>query len=127
MNRYGYIKVASIIPEVKVADCEFNTSRIIEMSRQAAERGVRIAVFPELCITAYSCGDLFTKQLLINKAQESLANIAEATAELPIVLIVGLPVAYAGKLYDSAAVVSQGEILGVRADRGHNRFSRLFP
>ncbi|MBQ3148620.1 MAG: NAD(+) synthase [Alistipes sp.] len=113
MNRYGYIKVASIIPEVKVADCEFNTSRIIEMSRQAAERGVRIAVFPELCITAYSCGDLFTKQLLINKAQESLANIAEATAELPIVLIVGLPVAYAGKLYDSAAVVSQGEILGV--------------
>lgn len=113
MNRYGYIKVASIIPEVKVADCEFNTSRIVEMSRQAAERGVRIAVFPELCITAYSCGDLFTKQLLINKAQESLANIAEATAELPIVLIVGLPVAYAGKLYDSAAVVSQGEILGV--------------
>ena len=69
MNRYGYIKVASIIPEVKVADCEFNTSRIIEMSRQAAERGVRIAVFPELCITAYSCGDLFTKQLLIDKAQ----------------------------------------------------------
>ena len=113
MNRYGYIKVASIIPEVKVADCEFNTSRIVEMSRQAAERGVRIAVFPELCITAYSCGDLFAKQLLINKAQESLANIAEATAELPIVLIVGLPVAYAGKLYDSAAVVSQGEILGV--------------
>ena len=113
MNRYGYIKVASIIPEVKVADCEFNTSRIVEMSRQAAERGVRIAIFPELCITAYSCGDLFTKQLLINKAQESLANIAEATAELPIVLIVGLPVAYAGKLYDSAAVVSQGEILGV--------------
>ena len=113
MNRYGYIKVASIIPEVKVADCEFNTSRIVEMSRQAAERGVRIAVFPELCITAYSCGDLFTKQLLINKAQESLANIAEATAELPIVLIVGLPVAYAGKLYDSAAVVSQGEIMGV--------------
>ena len=113
MNSYGYIKVAAVVPEVKVADCGFNTERIIEMMQQAAERGVRIAVFPELSITAYSCGDLFTKQLLIAKADESLARIAEAAMELPIVAIVGLPVAYADKLYDCAAVISQGEILGV--------------
>ena len=113
MNSYGYIKVAAVVPEVKVADCGFNTERIIEMMQQAAERGVRIVVFPELSITAYSCGDLFTKQLLIAKAEESLARIAEAAMELPIVAIVGLPVAYADKLYNCAAVVSQGEILGV--------------
>ena len=113
MNSYGYIKVAAVVPEVKVADCGFNTERIIEMMQQAAERGVRIAVFPELSITAYSCGDLFTKQLLIAKAEESLARIAEAAMELPIVAIVGLPVAYADRLYDCAAVISQGEILGV--------------
>ena len=113
MNSYGYIKVAAVVPEVKVADCGFNTERIIEMMQQAAERGVRIAVFPELSITAYSCGDLFTKKLLIAKAEESLAHIAEAAMELPIVAIVGLPVAYADKLYDCAAVISQGEILGV--------------
>ena len=93
MNSYGYIKVAAVVPEVKVADCGFNTERIIEMMQQAAERGVRIAVFPELSITAYSCGDLFTKKLLIAKAEESLAHIAEAAMELPIVAIVGLPVA----------------------------------
>ena len=113
MNSYGYIKVAAVVPEVKVADCGFNTERIIEMMQQAAERGVRIAVFPELSITAYSCGDLFTKQLLIAKAEESLARIAEAAMEVPIVAIVGLPVAYADKLYNCAAIVSQGEILGV--------------
>ena len=113
MNSYGYIKVAAVVPEVKVADCGFNTERIIEMVQQAAERGVRIAVFPELCITAYSCGDLFTTKLLITKAEESLARIVEATAELPIVAIVGLPVSNTDKVYDCAAVISQGEILGI--------------
>ena len=113
MNSYGYIKIAAVVPEVKVADCGFNTERIIEMMQQAAERGVRIAVFPELSITAYSCGDLFTKKLLIAKAEESLAHIAEAAMKLPIIAIVGLPVAYADRLYDCAAVISQGEILGI--------------
>ena len=113
MNSYGYIKVAAVVPEVKVADCGFNTERIIEMMQQAAKRGVRIAVFPELCITAYSCGDLFTTKLLIAKAEESLARIVEATAELPIVAIVGLPVSNTDKVYDCAAVISQGEILGI--------------
>ena len=113
MNRYGYFKVAAIVPEVKVADCDFNTDRIIEMLHKAAERGVRIAVLPELSITAYSCGDLFTKRLLLDKAEESLARIAEATEELPIVAIVGLPVSNTDKVYDCAAVISQGEILGV--------------
>lgn len=113
MNAYGYFKVAAIVPEVRVADCDFNAERIIEMTRKAAERGVRIAVFPELSITACSCSDLFTKRLLIQKAEEALENIVEATMELPIVSIVGLPVVFADKLYNSAAVISQGEILGI--------------
>ncbi|MBR6673038.1 MAG: NAD(+) synthase [Alistipes sp.] len=113
MNQYGYFKVAAIVPEVKVADCEYNADRIIEMTQKAAERGVRVAVFSELCITAYSCGDLFTKRLLIDKAEETISRIAKTTDEAPIVAIVGAPVAYADRLFDCAVVISQGEILGI--------------
>ncbi|MBR6662334.1 MAG: hypothetical protein IKL34_03790 [Alistipes sp.] len=113
MNRYGYFKVAAVVPEVKVADCEYNADRIIEMTQKAAERGVRVAVFPELCVTAYSCGDLFTKRLLIDKAEEVISRIAKATDKVPIVAIVGTPVAYADRLFDCAVIISQGEILGI--------------
>ena len=131
MNRYGFIKVAAAIPEVRVADCKFNADSIITMMQDAANRGVRVVCFPELSITAHSCGDLFTKHLLIKQAEENLAHIAEAAMELPIVAIVGLPVAYGDKLFNCAAVISQGEILGIvpktyLANYGESSQSRWF-
>lgn len=113
MNRYGYIKVAAAIPQVKVADCSFNTERIIEMIKQATERGVNVVVFPELSITSYSCGDLFRQSALLRKAEQSLEAIAEATEQLQTVAIVGLPVAINDALYNCAAVVAQGEVVGI--------------
>ena len=113
MNRYGYIKVAAAIPNVRVADCAYNAERIIAMIEQAAERGVSVIVFPELSITSCSCGDLYRQATLLRRAEYALEQIAEATVELPIVAIVGLPVAVNDSLYDCAAVVTQGSVLGI--------------
>ena len=113
MNKYGYIKVAAAIPRVKVADCAHNAQQIIALINQANERGVNVISFPELSITSCSCGDLFRQGTLLRKAESALEQIAEATEQLQIVAIVGLPIAINDSLYDCAAVVARGEILGV--------------
>ena len=113
MKQYGYIKVAAAIPHVKVADCAYNAERIIELIKQAAERGVSIVVFPELSITSCSCGDLYRQATLLRRAEYALEHIAEETEHLQIIAIVGLPVAINDSLYDCAAVVAQGSVLGL--------------
>ena len=113
MNRYGYVKVAACIPSLNVADCHFNTTRIIENMRTAAAQGIRIIAFPELSITSYTCGDLFLQPTLLKQAEASLARIADASTDLKIVAIVGLPVVVGNAVYNCAAVVSQGEIIGI--------------
>lgn len=113
MNNFGYIKVAATIPSVKVADCRYNTERIIANIEDAAARGIRIISFPELCITSYTCGDLFLHPTLLRESEEALARIADATMALPIVAIVGLPVTVGNAVYNCAAVVAQGEIAGL--------------
>ncbi len=113
MNRYGYMRVAAAIPAVRVADCKFNTDSIIGLLRKAAERKVRIVVFPELCITAYTCGDLFLQPELLRAAEAELLRIVEYTAEAPVTAIVGVPAAAGNAVYNCAAVISQGEIMGV--------------
>ncbi len=113
MNRYGYIKVAACIPTLKVADCHFNTERIIHNMRLSAERGVEILAFPELSITSYTCGDLFLQPTLLQQAEASLARIADESMKLQMVVIVGLPVMVGNAIYNCAAVVAQGEIVGL--------------
>ena len=109
----GFIKIACATPALKVADCDYNTERIIELIREAHERGVKIVCFPELCITGYTCGDLFLQDALLEAAMNSLKRILQETKALEIISIVGLPFAYDHKLYNCAAVVYQGRILGL--------------
>lgn len=113
MNRYGYIKVAAAVPAVKVADCDFNAGHIVAMMRRAAERGVRVVAFPELCITGYTCGDLFLQSKLLDAAAEALGRIAEASREIPVAAVVGVPLRYGNAIYNCAVALARGRCLGV--------------
>ncbi len=113
MDNYGYIKVAAASPAVRVADCEYNSERIVAMMQQAADKGVKAVVFPELCVTASTCGDLFLQRTLLRSAEQTLMQIVEASVDFPLVTMVGLPLALNNKLYNCAAVVSQGMLIGV--------------
>ena len=111
--RNGFIRAAALLPRVKVADPGYNKERICELIRQAAEQGVKIMVFPELCITGYTCGDLFYQELLLREAKTALFEIAEMTRDLDAVVFVGLPVEHQAKLYNVAAALCGGKILGL--------------
>ena len=109
---YDYLRAAAAVPELKVADCLFNSEKIIELARSAADKNVKLLVFPELSVTAYTCSDLFMQTSLIRSAAESLKNIAEKTACFNTVIIIGIPLEVAGRLYNCAAVIYKGDILG---------------
>ena len=111
----GFIKVAAATPSIRVADCRYNAEQIFTLMRQADQQGVRILVFPELCITGATCGDLFLQDTLLRGAEDALATILEATKNLDMITAVGLPVRceWDGKLYNCAALIQQGEILGL--------------
>ena len=111
--RDGFVKVAAGTPEIRVADCIYNGERIIELMRSAAEQGVKVMVLPELCITGYTCGDLFLQDTLLLGAEDALARILKETAELDMLTAVGLPVRHHNKLYNCAAVIRKGKILGI--------------
>lgn len=99
--------------EIRVADCVFNGDAIISRMREAAEQGVRLLVLPELCVTGYTCGDLFLQDCLLNGAVEALHRIVQASAEMELLTVVGLPLTFEGKLYNCAAVVFRGGVLGI--------------
>ena len=109
----GFVKVASAIPKVKVADCRHNVVEINRLIQEAATSDVQIIVFPELSITGYSCGDLFFQQVLQEDALQGMLEIAERTAHLDIISIVGLPIVIGQQLLNAAAVIQQGHILGL--------------
>ncbi len=109
------MRVAAAVPRVEVANCSANADHIIELARTMAADGVRLAVFPELSITAYTCGDLFLQPELTDAAFEQLHRIARETAMLPMALVVGLPLMINGALRNCGAVVSGGEIKGVQS------------
>lgn len=104
----GFLRVAAIAPEMKVADVDFNVSKIIEAMRSLEAEEVEIAVFPELCITGYTCGDLFMDRTLLRAAADGLRRIREASADMNLHVIVGLPVEDTGALYNCAAFVADG-------------------
>lgn len=111
--RHGFIKVAAATPMVKVADCIYNAERIIELLNEAASNQVRLVVFPELSITSYTCGDLFLQNILLSEAKQELLRIAKETQGKNIVALVGLPIMKLGNLYNVAAVLFDGKVLGM--------------
>ena len=111
--KHGFVKTAAITPKIRVAQPEFNGTEIIRLAKEAAGNGAKLIVFPELCITGYTCGDLFLQQTLIRQARETLFVIADATKDLDALIFVGLPWEKQGKLYNVAAVLNRGEILGM--------------
>lgn len=112
MDNFGFLKVAAAVPHVRVGDCEYNVCRIVELAQQAAQRGVEIVTFPELAVTGYTCADLFLQSTLLNAADEGLARIARETRKLPLTVIVGAPLRHGSTLYNCAAVLTQGRVLG---------------
>ncbi len=113
MDNYGYVKVAAAIPSVRVADCTANAERIGAMMRRAAEGGAAVVLFPELSVTGYTCADLFGQPTLIEAAEQALGQLVALSAELPVAAVVGVPVAADNALYNCAAVISRGRIVGV--------------
>ena len=109
----GFIKVAAGTPDIKVADCEYNRAQITELIDRAYAGGVRVLVLPELCITGYTCQDLFFQQELLDGALEALGTIKEHSAGMDMLISVGCPVRFRGELYNCAVVMINGEILGV--------------
>ena len=109
----GFVKVATITPKCKVADTTYNGEQTRSWMKEAAKAGAMVTVFPELCITGYSCSDLFLQRLLLKEARIELQSIAEASGDLPGIFFVGLPYEIGGKLYNMAAAISRGEILGM--------------
>ena len=110
MDRKNTILAAGV-PAIRVADCAHNAAAIIELMREAAERGAGVLVFPELCITGATCGDLFWQETLLDGAWEGLQQIAEASANLSLLTVVGLPMRGEGGIYNCAALVMGGEAL----------------
>ena len=110
--RHGFIKVAAATPDIRVADVDYNKGQIIKQMDEAADAGAKIIVFPELCITGYTCSDLFLQDILLNSVKKALVEIAEYTKNLDALVFVGVPIAVGGELYNVAAALNHGNILG---------------
>ncbi len=111
--RDGFIKTACATVEIRVADVRFNADNIIKAIKDAAANGAKLIVLPELCITAYTCGDLFLQESLISGAENELLRITKETSDLDIAAVIGLPYAFGGKLYNCAAVINRGHVKGL--------------
>ena len=111
--KYGFINVAAAVPAIKVADVDYNVQQIESLIAQAEGKGVEILVMPELCITGYTCQDLFREQLLLDKSEEGILQLLDFTRKLDVILVVGAPVLVNSLLYNCAVVIQRGQILGV--------------
>ena len=109
----GFLKVACATPQISVADCAHNCDEILSLMEQAAKEKVKLLVFPELCITGYTCGDLFFQKTLLSGAECALMELIDASESLDLVCVIGLPASIEGKIYNCAAVVSRGRLLGL--------------
>ena len=109
----GYVRVAVISPELRVADVAFNTARTVAAVAEAAAQGCQLAVFPELGLTSYSCADLFYHSVLLDAARAALLQVAEATAIHDIAAVVGLPLEVGGRLFNCAALLASGRLVGI--------------
>ena len=112
MSTYGYYRLAAAVPQVRVADVDFNTDKLVAAAQEASRGGASVVVFPELCLTSASCADLFSQPRLLKAAESALCRFAEETADLPMVSVVGLPVMLDDMLFNVAAVVQGGFVRG---------------
>lgn len=111
--KHGFVRAAAATPDIRVADVAYNTEKIKNDIREAWENGAKIIAFPELCITGYTCGDLFTHDVLLSAAKSALYELAEYTADKDILVFAGAPLDIEGKLYNVAAALNRGKILGL--------------
>ena len=109
----GFLKAAAFSPALRVADCTYNAQQVLAQLQAAAQRGVKLAVFPEFCLTGYTCGDLFLQRTLQQGALDALEWLLAQTRTLDTVALVGLPLLVHGKLYNCAAVLCRGQLLGI--------------
>ena len=109
----GFISVAAGTPHIRVADCRYNAEQIFRLMREAESQGIKILALPELCLTGYTCGDLFLHDTLLDGAMEGLRTILEATRNLEVLTALGMPVRAGGKLFNCAVVIQGGEVLTV--------------
>lgn len=122
----GFLKVAAATPEIRVADTEHNASEIIRLIQYCAGQGARVLVLPELCVTGYTCGDLFLQGTLLDAAKDALDRICYETRELPILSVIGFPLFASGKLYNTAAVIQQGQVLAFIPKRYIPNYSEYY-
>lgn len=113
----GFVKVAAASPRIRVADVEYNKNQISEMMRDASEKGVKVIVFPELALTGYTCGDLFFQKKMIEAASLALVELVEQSAGQDMITLVGYPHIHRGKLYNTAAVIFNGQLLSLIAKK----------
>lgn len=113
LKEQGFVRVGAIVPKLKVADTEFNCNEIIKQIEIASNNKIQIAVFPELCITGYTCQDLFEQDILLEEAEKSLDKILEYTNNLDIICIIGMPIKAENQLFNTAVVIQKGRILGI--------------
>lgn len=111
--KFGFVKVAAATPSIKVADCEHNANEIIKQIKEADKKGASLVVFPELCVSGYTCGDLFYYDVLLKGCEQAIERIIKETEDLEIVSVVGVPVEYNNNIYNCAAVICKGELLGL--------------
>lgn len=109
----GFVKVAAVTPDIRVADPLYNRESVLKKVKEAAECGAVVIVCPELCLTGYTCNDLFLQELLLREAKEALLWLVEQTKDLNALVFVGLPFEHLGKLYNVAAAMSGGRLLGL--------------
>ena len=109
----GFLKVGAATPKTKVGDVRWNVEQMKQLAEEAYQKGVRLLVFPELCITSYTCGDLFGQKLLLDQAKEGLRDFAESIKDKDMLCFAGLPWNQDGKLYNVAAAVKNGKVIGL--------------
>ncbi|WP_294466084.1 NAD(+) synthase [uncultured Ruminococcus sp.] len=110
--KYGFVKTAAATPKIRVADCDYNANQIIACVKEAYQNGASLLVFPELCVTGYTCSDLFLQSTLLKAAEKAVLKIKNETKDLDIVFVVGVPIAVKQSLYNCGVVICRGEILG---------------
>lgn len=122
----NFIKVAAITPDIQTGNSEYNTKNIIKSIEEVSDKGVKLAVFPELCITGYTCNDLFLQDILLKGALNGLAKICSASNHIDMLIIVGLPYMYKNRLYNTAAVIHKGKILGLVPKQNIPNYSEFY-
>ena len=113
MHKYGFVRTACAVPELKLADCQYNIGEIISLATSAWAQGIEVVLFPELCITGYTCGDLFFQRELQQNALKALDDLCQWSAGKKMLIVVGVPLVIGGSLYNCAAVLNDGKILGM--------------